>query len=615
MLRVKLKIRSSERTVQKQAAADSSLLRVLNDAGFSLPAYCGGTGTCGKCRVVIKGEVSPPTAAERFSLSEAAIKKGERLACQVLLRGDCDIALLAEMDAESAFILADTGAQRVHIDPMLRRITLELEPPRLEDNPSDLESILVPLKLEGRPPDVPLELLRRMPHMLREHEFKLDVIASDTAVYDIAASSSGGELYGIAFDIGTTTIVGKLYDLHRGRLCGTVSRLNEQSVHGADVISRIHFAQQKSGNLKELRKKVISTLNDIIDSLCEEAFIARETIYLAVCAGNTVMAHFSLGVSAEYLAQMPYVPVFTRPLEYRAEDLGINICPRGAVYFFPAIGRFVGGDTVAVILASGLERRDGTALALDIGTNGEIVLAHNRKLYACSTAAGPAFEGSQISEGMRASTGAIDFVGLADGEVTCNVIGGGSARGICGSGLIDAIAVLLSAGVIDITGRMLPANELGAEVPDALKTRIEESENGCRFILAKNRRAGIALTQKDVREVQLAKGAIAAGIRMLLDEVQVDAGALSELYLAGAFGNYLRRENAVRIGLLPQVPVDRIKFIGNAACAGAEMALLSKKAMADAERISSKVTYVEIASTAKFQSYFAEEMLFPESPI
>jgi uncharacterized 2Fe-2S/4Fe-4S cluster protein (DUF4445 family) len=392
-------------------------------------------------------------------------------------------------------------------------------------------------------------------------------------------------------------------NIAHGSQLGVSSGLNGQADFGADVVSRINFAKEHPHGLRRLKEKIIEVLNGIINDLLEKSKVNRENIYEVVVAGNTCMQHLFLEIDPINLALMPYVSVIKEPMTLKAKDLGISINKGGDVYMLPSIAGFVGADTVAVGLATYLEKSPEVKLVVDIGTNGEMLLGSSKRLLACSTAAGPAFEGAQIKYGMRGTTGAIEAFQIHGDDISYKVIDNVPPKGICGSGLIDIMAELLKAGIIDETGRILSPEEISSN----FRTHIVEGENGYDFIVA----PGILLTQGDVRQLQLAKGAIYAGIQILKEVLGIEDDEISQILLAGAFGNYIRKESAKAIGLLPDIPLERIKSIGNAAGVGAKMALLSIEERNRAVELSESIEYVELSNSLKFQEEFMNAMYFP----
>ena len=424
---------------------------------------------------------------------------------------------------------------------------------------------------------------------------------------------SAGKL-GVAFDLGTTTVAGTLFDLHTGLERATRATMNRQLHLGDDVISRIAAVRADPAALKSLQTLAVETLNGIILSLCDECGEAPRAIHRLSVAGNTTMQQLLLGLDPSPLGEKPFTPAFTDAQTVSAAHYGLQTHPDAALEVFPQIGGFVGGDTVSGLLASHFDTLAKPTLLVDIGTNGEIALLHDGAIYAASTAAGPAFEGARISQGMRATAGAIDQVWLHNGDIRFHVIGEAEPLGLCGSALVDAVAVLLQAGLISADGALgLPeAGQPAAAEPMA--RRLTQTDRGQpAFVLAYGRGGSpdITLTQQDVRELQLASGAIRAGIEALLRKAGLPLRALDAILLAGGFGNYIRRENALRIGLLPPVHYLAIRFIGNASLTGAKRALLSQSEFARAQALRKRCTHVELAAEPHFSDLFMEHMLFP----
>jgi uncharacterized 2Fe-2S/4Fe-4S cluster protein (DUF4445 family) len=421
--------------------------------------------------------------------------------------------------------------------------------------------------------------------------------------------ASAGKIFGVAVDIGTTTVVAKLVDMTDGQLLATQAALNPQTRYGDDVISRINYAQTDA-KLAELHKTIIDCINELTAKLCSQASINAKQIYEMCVVGNTTMNHIFLKLPVVQLGQAPYKAFSLDAKDLSPKKMALQINPAGNIHTVENIAGFVGSDTVAVALAVDINSAQDLTLVVDIGTNGEIVLGTADKLYAASCAAGPAFEGARISCGSRAMEGAIQAVVINEADLDLDVIGNCPPYSICGSGLIDAVAVLLDLGVIDTTGRFANPGKL----PPAICSRIVKYNNQPAFVLAERRATGderLLLTQQDIRQVQLAKAAIRAGIKLLQKKIGLEDDDIKQVLLAGAFGNYIRRESALRIGLLPNLPLERIHFIGNAAASGAEMLLLSRKCRTQAEKLARKIEYVEIAHEKEFESVFTDSMLFP----
>ncbi len=419
---------------------------------------------------------------------------------------------------------------------------------------------------------------------------------------------------GVAFDIGTTTVVGMVWQLATGRLIDIEAMTNPQSVYGADVISRINFCGEAAGNLQVLQRKVVDCCNTLLATMAARSNFAPAAIHRAVAVGNTTMSHLFLGAEPSTLAESPFAPAFRGPQERLSGQLGLALAGDGVVRVLPNIAGHVGSDIVAGLLTCRLPERPGTNLFLDMGTNGEVVFRDENCFLACSTAAGPAFEGAAIFQGMRAADGAIEGVEIGEEQLILQVIGGGKPRGICGSGLIDGIACMLELGVIDRGGRLLDAAAAAKrQLPAWIQQRLTRRDGMPVFLLWQGE-AGeeVVITQKDVREVQLGKGAIASGVNILLQVAGKTAAQLDHIYLAGAFGNYIRKESALAMGLLPEIGVEKIVSVGNAAGAGASMALLSQTEREKLLLQIQEVRHVELAQYPGFQEEFMRSMGFPQ---
>ncbi|MBA7664469.1 hypothetical protein ES703_72530 [subsurface metagenome] len=420
------------------------------------------------------------------------------------------------------------------------------------------------------------------------------------------------KIFGVAVDIGTTTVVAKLINMTDGRCEATQAALNPQIRYGDDVVSRIAYAQTDK-KLAELHRTIIDCINELIGGLLKKTAIDSKDIYEMCVVGNTTMNHIFLKLPVTQLGQAPYKAFSLDAHDVPASESALQMNPAGNIHTVENIAGFVGSDTTAVALATGIDSAEETMLVIDIGTNGELVLGTGDKLYAASCAAGPALEGARITCGSRAAEGAIEAVVVSEDDIDLDVIGGCAPRSICGSGLIDAVAVMLDLGIVDKTGRFVNAGTLGKKLPAAIVARISKIDGEPAFCLARAANAGepdVVLTQKDIRQVQLAKAAIRAGIRLLQKKVGIQDCDIERIYLAGAFGNYIRRESAVRIGLLPDMPLERICFVGNAASSGAQMILLARHSRARACELARRIEYIEIAHEPQFQDVFAGSMTF-----
>ncbi len=599
---------------QVYALPGTILLEAAAQAGLILQTPCGGAGQCGKCRLKVVSGACPPSANCRTALGEADVAQGYRLACQAKIQGD----LVVEVPVTSLFesqqqILIQADGLPLELCPAISKRFVELELPSQTDTRSDVERLRAAIRpLDFEP--VGIRLLRLLPGILRRQEFRGTAVIVDGDLVDFEPGDTAKQCYGIAVDLGTTTLVGTLVDLKTGLDLGVEAKINPQTSYGDDVIARIRKCREDAKGLAQLQRVVIGAVNEIVDALVCSAVINRAHIYEIVVAGNTTMQQIFCGIDPSALGELPFVPVVNEATRLAAADLGLDINPCGKVFVFPQIGGFVGGDTVAGIVASRLDREPETVLLVDIGTNGEIVLLHQGEMLATSVAAGPAFEGARISCGMRATSGAIEKV-VMDGDLRMNVIGNVRPAGICGSGMIDAVAEILRLGILDPTGRLLAPDEVPSDTSPALRKRLIEQDGHVDFLLAHKTETvsgkPLILTQRDVRELQLASAAISAGISILLKREGLKPMDLARVLLAGAFGNFIRRNHARRIGLLPPIPCERIRFIGNASSLGAKRALLSVTEKQAAAAIAHTARHVDLSLSSDFQSAFSSAMLFP----
>ena len=519
--------------------------------------------------------------------------------------------------AESGHQLLSAGASRATretaIDPGVEKRVIRARAPVEEHHQSsDIEEILGELGDQVEM-DVPVAALRKVPTALRERRGTLTVTTFHRRIIDIEAGDTSEHVYGMAFDIGTTSIVGSLVDLASGEQLASVGSVNPQAIYGGDLMSRIAFAQFDERKLTTLRARALTAVNDFIREACREAGISPGHVYKVVIAGNTCMHHVFLGVDVSYVGLAPYAPVVRKSLVVPAGELPLKGAPNAMVCFLPIVAGFVGADTVAAMLATRIFESDGVRVLVDIGTNGEVVMGSKDRLMACSAPAGPALEGGQIRHGMRGAVGAIERVEL-DEDVRCGVVGDAAPIGICGSGLIDAVAKMLDAGVLNAMGKMRKTRL--DSLPGAIRERLVGDKEERAFVLVWSERSGsggdITLTQLDVRQFQLAKGAIFAGILMLQEVMEVPDEKIDELLLCGGFGNYVNIESAVRVRLLPALPVEKITYVGNASHLGAEIALLSEVERQRAGEIARRVEHVALATRVEFQSIFVNAMNLEE---
>ena len=610
---IALRILPGGRTLE--VVSGTTILRAAHAAGVDITATCGGRGRCTSCRVkFIEGAVPPPTIMDELQLGDDLVRDGYRLSCQCGVTEPITVELAPPLDERAFQILgASAGvAGRIPIESGVVKHVVKVALPREEHHQtSDLEQLLEAI---GRAPaDVHPDLLRQLPAALREGEGEVTVSTFGSTVIGVERGDTALMKFGLAVDIGTTSVVTSLIELESGEQLASVSSLNPQAVFGGDLMSRIAFVQFNPGNLRKLHTRIIGLLNRHIEQLTRESGVLAKWIYKVVVVGNTCMHHLLLGIDPSYVGLAPYAPVLRHPLVIPARELHLTVAAEARVCLLPIVAGFVGADAVAVALATRIYESAEVRAAVDIGTNGEVLLGSRERLWACSAPAGPALEGAQIRHGMRGAAGAIDRVRVDADGIHVHTIAEAAAQGICGSGLIDLIAGLLDAGVIDWTG--LIDLDRRAALPPALRDRVRQVGDAREVVLLRSGEAGatreIVLTQEDVRQVQLAKGAIASGIALLQQVAGVGSERVAELMLAGGFGNYVSIQSALRIGLIPPLPVEKIRYVGNAAALGAQLCLVSEPERARAERIARSIEHVSLAAHPQFQDIFVDCMNFP----
>jgi uncharacterized 2Fe-2S/4Fe-4S cluster protein (DUF4445 family) len=580
--------------------------------GQPVESTCGGRGTCGKCRVRVVSGPAPVTPADQQHLEADEIAAGWRLSCQAEVREETTVEVPRLMGTPKTAMFG-VGRQVV-LDPNVHKVHLTLPPPELHDQRSDLARLQTALATEGFAAGADLAVLRTIPGALRAADFDVTAVLCGGDLVAIEPGDTTAALYGAAFDLGTTTIVGTLLDLSTGAARGVASALNAQAVHGGDVLSRISHSMGRREGLGELQAQAAATINTILDQLSLESGVPRERIYEITVAGNCTMQHLLLGIDPEPISMTPFAPAIARGLSVRADALGLAIHPHGRVYLFPHLGAYVGGDIVAGLLATALPRGDRLRLFVDVGTNGEIALGSDGRTVSTAAPAGPAFEGAEISCGMRATRGAIEGVRITADAVVLQTIQDAPPAGLCGSGLIDAVAQLYRRGLLDAGGRMKDAATAPPDLPPSLAKRLVTVDGVRAFVLATAEETGgrpVVLSQKDIRQLQFAKGSIATGIQVLMKEMKVRPEDLREVMLAGAFGSYIHPDSARTIGLVPPVPLERIRAVGNAAGEGAKIALLSYREREAAEAMPDRVEYLELSGREDFNDLFMKALGFP----
>jgi uncharacterized 2Fe-2S/4Fe-4S cluster protein (DUF4445 family) len=598
------------------APEGTTVFNAANWAGLPIDSTCGGRGTCGKCKVRLVQGADGVTDADHRFLSDADLAAGWRLSCRAAVRGECVAEVPRLMSSPKAALLG--YGQHVLLDPNVAKVHLRLAEPTLEDQRSDLARVLEGLRDESWEARPDPGLWRELPGVLRSSDWSVTAVLVGDELIGLEPGDTTGWAYGLALDIGTTTVVGALTNLKTGAVEAVKSTLNGQASYGADVISRASHVMTETGGLDQLHERIIQTINGLVAELCQQSGVAAEQIYEAVAVGNATMLHLLLGISPEPISVAPFIPAVDGPVTAAAGAFGLKLHPRARLSLLPHLGAYVGADIVAGVLATGLARNpDGKLrLYIDVGTNGEIVLGSAARTISTAAPAGPAFEGAQIRNGMRASEGAIEGVKIdtqGAGTVSLQIIGGDHLApvGICGSGLVDAVAELVNAGLVDASGRLLLADAArAAGLPESLIERLVMVD-GVRAFRLSVPEHGIVLTQPDIRALQFAKGAIAAGVQVLLAEMGVTADDLHEVLLAGSFGSYINPASARTIGLVPWVPVERIVAVGNAAGEGAKISLLSFREREAANQLPAFIGYLELSGRPEFNDIFMEVLAFP----
>ncbi|MBI2433615.1 MAG: DUF4445 domain-containing protein, partial [Candidatus Hydrogenedentes bacterium] len=581
-------------------------------AGLPIDSPCGGQGSCGKCRVRVLGDAGPLTAAEYTLLKDMDIAAGYRLACQIRLHQPLYIEIPEDSLQRVSYQILMHGAavSGSAKEPSVRVCAVALPEPTLMDDTADLERLQ---RLTG-PVKVDLGLLRELPGALRAGDFRGTAIIADGHLLDVVQGTKE-HILSAAFDIGTTTLVGALLDARTGEVLCRASEINPQIHYGDDVLARITYATGGTVHLQRLRDEVVEAVNALAVGLCSTCGATVEDVVEITFSGNPTMQHLLLGIDPTPIGLSPFVPATHHGYAGPAAEAGIHLHPRARMYVMPSIGGYVGGDTVAGLLATSLEEATVPTLFIDIGTNGEMVLCAGGRLLATSCAAGPAFEGARIGQGMRAAAGAIEAVSFHD-DVKYKTIGNEIPMGICGSALIDVAAELLRLGLITPGGTLVDASLVPQGTPPKIAARLRQGERGTVFVIAEaeDTRTGrpIALSQRDVRELQLATAAIRSGIVTLVQRTGLALEEVEHVMVAGAFGNFIRCENAQRIGLLPsEIPADRFEFVGNTSLAGACMAAWDLEQRHRAERLARSAEHTDLSLDPEFQEVFVSCLTFP----
>jgi len=598
MKTIKLKI--TERGIEHFCRRGSLLLDCLRDAGINLPSECGGYGVCGKCKVKVwpTSSLTPPSNTEKRLLTQEELENGVRLACQAKVIGNVEVITFSTIETYNIHLTREI--QHCEQNPKLIAKTFVIPPETLRTSKSILEVLESTLKVRIGS----LLVIKTLPQFLKKNEYRGKAIIYNDEILDLLPTGSSRRLLGLAIDLGTTTLVGYLDNLENGENLAVSVRLNPQRAWGADIISRISIVMEKPKHLGKLQKAVVKVINEMIKELCYKANISCENIYRIVVVGNPTMIHILAGIDPSSIAIAPFTAVFLRHLELPAKELGISqVHPACKISLMPHASSYIGSDVLAGLISSGF-LNEKAALYVDLGTNGEIVLKAGDRILATSTAAGPAFEGATIKRGSGAWSGAVDHVWIENGMLRYSVIGKREAETICGSGIVDLIAAALKLGLIDSRGRIISSRRDGfekfvCEIDGERAVRLSEK---------------VYLTQSDIRQIQLAKAAIATGVRILIEESGVSFDAL-KIYIAGIFGARINVQNAFRIGLLPPTFKKNVIQLGNAAGLGARMILHDRNCEKRIAEIRSHITILELSADTRFSDMFIENMSFPSETI
>lgn len=608
----------------------TSLLKAASKAGIYIKSSCGGEGTCGACKVtVLAGQVH---ILGTGNLKPEQIAQGVRLACQTCVQEDVTVEIPPESRLqEHQVLMSDVRKGLVKetsndllsvygLQPLASKVRVQLSKPTLTDNASDWARLLVELKRilpQAKTIEIPLSILRNLPEALRRENWDISITLSHLDDnYTIINVDSGNNHppYGLAIDIGTTTVVVYLVNLRTGEIEDKQGTYNKQAKFGDDVISRIVHAVENLESLQEMNQAVIDTINELINILVARKGISHENLSAAVIAGNTTMTQLFLRINPRYLRLEPYIPTVSITPSVPAKEIGLHLLPEALVHSYPSVASYVGGDIVSGTLVTDMANREEISLFIDIGTNGEIVLGNQDWLVSCACSAGPCFEGGGINFGMRAMPGAIERVNINPQtlDVNLSVIGRTAPVGICGSGLVDCLSKLREAGIIDRAGNFQLEHS-------SRSARLRQTSVDKEFVLAWSHQSGgdkdIVITENDVKNLIRAKGAIYAGIRSLLQMVSMEIGMIDKVIIAGGFGNYLNVRDSIQIGLLPDLPPEKFEFIGNSSVKGACLALLSQNAWREAAKLGQKITYVELSIGTTFMDEFVSALFLPHTDL
>jgi uncharacterized 2Fe-2S/4Fe-4S cluster protein (DUF4445 family) len=586
-----------------ECQAGDSLLECARHLGVDLVSLCGGNGSCGRCIVqVMAGAISEPVPGEGKFLSAGQLATGYRLACQTIPMGDCKVRVPLESLTAPQRTQVEGEEIQVSPEPVIQTYLATLSPPALGDLQADAERLIDALARQHGLPGtaVDLAILRQLSRCLRGGDWQIRVAVRSREI--VALLPPGARPLGLAVDLGTTKIAAYLVDLETGRTLVSEGIMNPQIAYGEDVIARLVFAKGDPAQAAILQDLIAKALNRVAAEMCTKVGAEPTHIVDSVVVGNTAMHHLFVGLPTEQLVRAPYVPAVVSALDVKARDLGLYVAPGAYTHLLPNVAGYVGADHVAMLLVTEIAQAEGVVLALDIGTNTEVCLANHGKMTSVSCASGPAFEGAHIKYGMRAAKGAIEHVRLVDDRIEYQTIGGAPPVGLCGSGILDGLAELCRTGILDARGKLGEHPRVRTGSDDGVREFVLVSEE------ERSGQPAITITQKDVRELQLAKGAMHAGIQMLLEEQGLAADEIDRVIVAGAFGTYIDVSSAIAIGMLPPLPLDRFRQIGNAAGMGAKLALISGSKRSEAQAMARRVGYIELATEPRFTHVFARAM-------
>jgi len=603
----------------------TSLWEAAKQAGVYINSVCGGDGICGKCRLILK-EGAVETESTTL-LTREEVKKGYLLACQTRAKGNVVIEIPPESREEKRKILVDKDAERFRAlypsleekvrfkyEPLVQKMYLTLSPPTLQNNLPDHVRLYRYIRRKKKIPVMQsgLKVIRSLSEVLRKNRWKvtatLGIRGETVEVIQVEGGNTTEKNYAVVVDVGTSTVVAHLLNLNTSETVDAEATYNSQIVYGEEVTRRIIYAEQNGSD--KLKESIVRDINNLITALVTKNKVRLSDIMAILCAGNTAMIHFLLGLDPSQIRKEPYIPVCISPPPIRAAEIGIKINPRGLLYCLPSIAGWVGADITAGILATGLYQAEDLTMLIDIGTNGEIVIGNKDWMVCCSASAGPAFEGSGVKCGMRAAEGAIERVSInKKKEISYTTIGNSRPRGICGSGLIDLVVELFMAGFIDRSGRLGFSKD----------KRIREKDGEIEFVLVPAKQSGteedIVITQPDIDNLMRAKAAIFAAVNILVDSLNLEFEDIKRIYLAGGFGNYLNKKKALILGLIPDLSLERIQFVGNTSIIGAKMAMLSREALDACYEISGKMTYYDLITHPNYMDEFMSAKFLPHTDL